>query len=435
MAVLTRSIVLVTLAFWLAVTAVPTAAQTGIQVDPTESLGTISPYVYGANYGPWALVSVEMHEAAAASGVTHFRFPAGNWGDEYDLTRQQIDLCMLQARAWGAEVSISTRLYGGTPEQAAELVRYVNQERGYGVRHWSIGNEPDLYRDYTVEQFNADWRAQALAMRAVDPDIVLIGPEVSQFPATVAGDPYTNVRREWVRAFLEANGDLVDIVSIHRYPFPTSNASPPTTVEQLRQNAGEWRTLIDNLRAVIRETLGRDLPVAITEVNSHWSHVSGGEATPDSRYHAIWWADVLGTLIRERVELVNYFALSTFGANGSYGLLDRYQVRPTYYTYALYRQLGQELVYSQSDAADVSVTAALRPDGALTILIVNLATAAQTVPLTIVGLDRPVSAEVWLLDAEHDAEPIEPETIQSGDAIALRPASATLYVIPAGPES
>ena len=28
------------------------------------------------------------------------------------------------------------------PEQAAELVRYVNIEKKYGVEYWAIGNEP-----------------------------------------------------------------------------------------------------------------------------------------------------------------------------------------------------------------------------------------------------------------------------------------------------
>jgi hypothetical protein len=54
----------------------------------------------------------------------------------------------------GAEPSISVRLHGGTPEAAAELVRYTNIEQGYAVRYWSIGNEPSLYRDYDTETYN-----------------------------------------------------------------------------------------------------------------------------------------------------------------------------------------------------------------------------------------------------------------------------------------
>ena len=32
--------------------------------------------------------------------------------------------------------------------------------------------------------------------------------------------PRTSQGKDWMTEFLRANGDLVDIVSIHRYPFP-----------------------------------------------------------------------------------------------------------------------------------------------------------------------------------------------------------------------
>ncbi|MDK3157393.1 hypothetical protein QPK87_12510 [Kamptonema cortianum] len=410
--------------------AVAIAQPDGLTVDLADQRGTISPFVYGANYGPWGLVSSDMLDEAAQSGVTHLRFPAGNHGDQFDIQTYQIDLFMTQARTWNAVPSISVRLAGGTPERAAAMVRYVNIEKGYGVRYWSIGNEPDLYRDYSVERFNEEWREYALAMRAVDPDILLMGPEVSQFPATVAGTDYTNVRREWVRSFLQANGDLVDIVSIHRYPFPESMSAPPTSAEQLRADAPQWDTLVENLRTVIRETLGEDRPMALTEVNSHWNHVSGAEGSPDSFYHAIWWADVLGRLIRQQVEIVNYFALSTFGDTSTYGLLDRYAVRPTYYVYQLYRQFGTELLGSASTHPDVTVTAALREDGVLTLMIVNRAPDEMTLPLTIAGAEALGEAAIWRFDQQYAAAPVGTEVLTPDDEIALPGQSISLYLIP-----
>src|SRR5690606_35677128 len=133
-------------------------------VDASVSEGTISPYVYSAGYDPWALVSPEMAPLAAESGVRLLRFPGGNWGDQHDIRPDQIDLFMIQARAWGAELSISTRVINGSPEQSADLVRYTNIEKDYKVRYWSIGNEPTLYDDYTIERFNTEWRAHAEAM-------------------------------------------------------------------------------------------------------------------------------------------------------------------------------------------------------------------------------------------------------------------------------
>ncbi len=407
-----------------------TAAQDeGLRVDAGEQLGTINPNVYGVNYGPWALVSMDMTAAAADSATTMMRFPAGRHGDTHGYTNQQLDLYMLQMRAWNGTPSIHVRLEGGTPEQAAEAVRYANIEKGYGIVYWSIGNEPDLFSDYSLERLNTEWRAMAEAMLAVDPDILLMGPEVSQFPPTVEGDPYNNMRREWVRSFLEANGDLVDIVSVHRYPFPKTMNSAPTTAEDLRQNAPEWDVLIENLRTVIRETVGHDMPMAFTEVNSHWNSVREAEGSPDSPYHAIWWADVLGRFIRQRVDIVNYFSLYSFGDLGTYGLLDRFDTRPTYFVYQLYRHFGDELVASESTDIDVTITAALRDDGALTLMIVNRGPEAKAIPLALAGFVPGGDAEVRRLDAEHEAEIVEPVTLADGVILDVPAQSATLYVV------
>ncbi len=397
-----------------------------LQIDASQVEWTINPFVYGANYGPWALVSLDMLDEAKDSGVTYLRFPAGNWGDRNDLTPFQIDMFINQSRAWNAEPSISVRLQNGTPEQAAELVRYTNIEKGYGVRYWSIGNEPTLYPDYSVEQLNSDWRAIALAMKAVDPNIVLLGPEVHQYPPNADPNDYHAPMREWVRGFLEVNADLVDYVSIHRYPFPTSMNAPVTTDDQMRMNPAEWDFIIPDLRQVIRETTGRDIPVAVTEVNSHWSNGSAQLATP---MNAVWWADVLGRLIRQKVDIVNFFALYTTSGLGLFGLLDRYETRPTYYVYQLYKQFGSELVASQSPDSDVTITAARRNDGALTVVIVNRSAEAKTFTLGLTGFTPSGAAEVWLLDAEHRAEPLEPVDL-AVEPLALPAQAVTLLVVP-----
>ena len=43
--------------------------------------------------------------------------------------------------------TVSVRLFGGAPETAADLVRYANEEMGYGIEYWSIGNEPTLFEE------------------------------------------------------------------------------------------------------------------------------------------------------------------------------------------------------------------------------------------------------------------------------------------------
>ncbi len=408
------------------------AQEGGLLVDAGQPRGPISPYVYGANYGPLSALTVELIPQAQASGITFLRFPGGRWGDLNDIQPSQIDMFIRTARMVGAEPNIHVRLENGTPEQAAELVRYTNLEKEYNVRYWSVGNEPNLFDDYTTIDHNTQWRAIAEAMLEVDPEIILIGPDVSQWAGIPEVDPLDPEGRDWLREFLLANGDMVDIVTVHRYPFPRNMAYPVTTIEDLRGNVTQWSAILPSLRAVIEETTGRtDLPVAITEANSHWSGTIRGEATPDSHFNAIWWADVLGRLINEQPAIVAYYELQTQDARGGWGILARFEVRPTYYTYQLYQRFGSELLYADSTVDQVSVYASRRDDGALTLMVINLADEAQTVPLDIQGFTPGDAVEAYRLDPEHNADLIESEDIAAG-LLSLPGQSATLYIIPPG---
>lgn len=405
-------------------TPVPTPVPGGLHVDAGQDLGPISPLVYGTNYGPQLFVPVQMQPHAEAARLTLLRYPGGNWGDNNDIELWNLDQLAAFARQLGAEINIHVRLKGGTAQKAADLVRYANVEKGYQVRYWTIGNEPNLFAGYTVEQFNADWREWATAMRAVDPSIVLVGPEINQFYARPA-NAYEQTLTDWAAAFLKANGDLVDIVSFHRYPFPKSARSGPPTIAELRANSAEWDALVPAMRALVRQHAGRDLPIAVTEANSSWVPTNSGEATLDSHFNAIWWADALGRMIRQGVVMVNQFAIV-----GDWGLMDNYEVKPIYHVYRLYQRFGARRAYASSDDLQVSIFAARRPDGALTLMIVNLASAPVEKTLTFADAPASTSAETWLFDHEHPAEQVAPTPLAARSTLTLPAESVTLLIVP-----
>src|SRR5258705_5692740 len=68
-------------------TAIPSPVPDMVYVNPSVSLGPISPLIYGSNYGPWLTVSFDMLPEAYDSGITILRFPAGSWsvGDHNDV--------------------------------------------------------------------------------------------------------------------------------------------------------------------------------------------------------------------------------------------------------------------------------------------------------------------------------------------------------------
>ena len=97
---------------------------------------------------------------------------------------------------------------------------------------------------------------------------------------------------------------------------------------------------------------------------------------------------MLGRLITEKVDVATQFLLVSGSGQGGFGLLDRYSPRASYYTYQLYQQFGSELVYAASGVPDVSIYAAKRASGTLTIMLVNLGDGEAKAPLVVGAVCR-----------------------------------------------
>lgn len=427
---------------------VPTAEPTSIAPQPepgalfvnaVNPIGPISPLVFGTNYGPWTFISPAARNTAKDVGLTLLRYPGGNWGDQNDLMEYQLDDAVALAKQLGAEPLITVRLANGSIENAVNLLKYANQTRKYNIKYWSIGNEPSLFATgganvpgYDTVRFNKEWRQFAEALRAVDPNIKLVGPDIHQYMADPAARPKDPNGKDWLEEFLKANGDLVDVVAVHRYPFPknTQDLIPPK--DELLASSEEWDQIIPAMRQVISETTSQDKPIGILEINSSWATTSGGEASPETFYNALWFGDVLGRLIKQRVDMVAQFVLAgkVGGGGGTLGLFDGDAPRPIFYVYPMYHRFGQELVESATDKELVSIYAAKRDDGALTLMVINRSAQEQTMPVQLYGFSSDQAAEVYRFDESHNAEQIEPQTIADGSKVTLPPYSMTLYVLP-----
>jgi hypothetical protein len=412
-------------------TTVPTPVSGTLFVDPAVDLGPISSYLYGSNYGPWVAVPYNMLDAAFNSHVTVLRWPGGAWGDSNDIQTLQLDTFMGLFQKMHVTPTISVRLLNGTPVAAAALVHYANIKKGYNIHYWSIGNEPNLFAPFTkqpydTDRLNKEWRAIAVAMKAVDPSIQLLGPELSQFTGNAATNPKDSAGRDYMTEFLKANGDMTDIVTIHRYPFPKDSNGSVASIDEMRTNSAEWDQTIPYLRDLIREMTGREIPIGITEVSSYWSSQAGGKTTPDSFYNAIWYADVLGRMIKQRVFMANVWVFAN--RDGGHGLIFGSELRPTYYVFQMYNHFGNQQVYAASGIPDLSIYAAKREDGTLTLMVINLSDVEQTVPISIQGFTLS-KAGTWLFDATHKAEDIG-STDLSGGTLKLPSQSISLFELP-----
>jgi alpha-L-arabinofuranosidase len=127
----------------------------------------------------------------------------------------------------GTEPLMGLNLGTGTPEQAAALVEYCNQEKGtewselrrkhgyaepYKVKHWCLGNEMDgpwQIGHMTATEYGLKAQDAARQMRAVDPSVELI--------ACGSSGPFMPTYLEWDREVLEQCYEYVDGLSLHRY--------------------------------------------------------------------------------------------------------------------------------------------------------------------------------------------------------------------------
>ena len=416
----------------------PTPIPGALFVNVAQSIGPISPYVFGTNYGPWTFLNPAARPAAKEAGLTLIRYPGGNWGDLNDLMEYQIDEAVALAKELGAEPLISVRLANGSIENAVNLLKYANQTKKYDIKYWSIGNEPSLFgqgaalvEGYDTVRYNKEWRQFAEALRAADPNIKLVGPDTHQFTADLAANPKDRNGKDWLEEFLKANGDLVDVVAIHRYPFPKNTQDLIPAKDELLASSEEWDQIIPALRKLIKDTTGQNKPIGILELNSNWTNASGGEGSPETFANALWFGDVLGRLIKLRVDMVGQFVLSQAPGSGELGLFARDEPRPIYYVYPMYRRFGRELVDASTDKALVSIYAAKRDDGVLTLMVINRNGTEQSLAVQLNGFKPSGPAEVYRLDESHKAEKIDAQKIEDGTTLTVPPYSMTLYILPA----
>ena len=186
-----------------------------------------------------------------------------NTPDNFD--NAQMDKAVAYAHAIGAEPIVQVPLLAAdskgavaTPENAAAMVTYANVTAKYGIKYFSIGNEPDLYPDatgstkgiagYTASAFCTSLSAYAAAMKAVDPSIKILGPELSW--------KYQSGANDWLTTILQTCGSSLDIVTVHRYPMDPAK----TTVAAAAADATNLNGTIAHLRSTVRSNAARPGP-------------------------------------------------------------------------------------------------------------------------------------------------------------------------------
>jgi hypothetical protein len=284
----------------------------------------------------------------------------------------------------------ANNLVPATSQNAAAMVQYTNVTRGYGVRYFSIGNEPDIYEDqkqtidgqstvdYTPEQFCTRFTQFAAAMKAVDPTIHILGPELS-WKYWLGND--------WLSPFLSACGDLVDVVTYHFYPF----SSTQDTAEAVLGSGHRFRSTIRNVRRLMADAGYGNKPLGITESHVTWDsdpskpQLSGAPGTIAA---GLWIADVLGVAMEEDLWTLVFWSLSEAW---TIGFIDGRTPKPEYYALMTVSQHFRSAIATVTGApTDVSVYAG-RNEDSTPLLFVNRTNQQQDLTVAVVGGPTPMA--------------------------------------------
>lgn len=318
----------------------------------------------------------------------------GGYGsDPFD--HAQIDAFVAYARAVGAEPVLQVPLidnykqHGGKaePADAAALVTYVNVTRRYGVKYWEIGNEPDLYADlnngvrdlpgYSVDRFIADFKAFATAMKAADPTIQLLGPELSwkYYPNQPGGSA-----NDWLTPFLRQCKGYYDVVAIHRYPFRPDQC----TVDAAMNDVRAYVDFVAKVQALIAE-VAPGTPLAITEANITWDGDPSRSTYPASTptiYAGLWLADNLAASRELGLWGQAYWSLSEGWTLGFIEAGTR-RPRPEYHAFRLVREHLGPTALAAAAPPGFSAYAARSPAGdATAVMVLNKHATSDPVAFT-----------------------------------------------------
>ena len=431
----------------------------------TQSMLTVPITPWLANLGPnrAILPSFSVKKYGAQTGVDPYDTDAGN----------------------GVLASTGKDITGNSPTDAyvpnslaiqqawlQHLISTFGAAANGGVKYYVMDNEPSIWssvhRDVhptpeTYSELYNDYVTYASAVRAADPNAVIVGPEewgwwaefldgLDQANGTGSGSDYATHNNTYyypwllqqLAAYQKSTGtQLLNVLSTHYYPAELSNSNDDSASGQATRNAStralwdpnyvdpSWLNqvgidggivqLIPHLKSWVSQYYP-GLQTAITEYN--W----GDEANLNG---ATTQADVLGIFGKYGLDIGTRW---TVPANPS----------PTYLSMEIYRNYdGKDSTFGNTSVSDtvpdpdfLSSYAAVRSsDGALTLMVINKQTGSTPINVSLANFANTGTAQAWQISSatQTSITQIASVSIANNTLSTTVPSqSITLFIISAG---
>jgi hypothetical protein len=391
-----------------------------LSINATQTVRTVDARIFGINTAVYDNVLNTPNTIGLFTALNNqaLRFPGGSTSDDYHWSSNtsgtntwtwatSFDGFVNVATNTHAQVFITVNYGSGSPAEAAAWVQYSNVTRHNNFKYWEIGNEnygswENDANPVPNDPFTYAMRFQLYfnQMKAIDPTIKIGAVAITGEDSfsTYADHPALNPRTGethygWtpvMLATLKSLGVTPDFLIYHRYaqaPFAESDAG-------LLQSSGTWSNDAADLRQQLTDYLaksGANVELVCTENNSVYSN-PGKQTT--SLVNGLFLADSLGHVLQTEFNAVLWWdtrdgqhtennndpSLYGWREYGDYGITDyanpaapadRY---PAYYVDKLMQYFahgGDHIVPATSDYSLLSVYAAKRLNGVLSLLVIN----------------------------------------------------------------
>lgn len=272
----------------------------------------------------------------------------------------------------------------------ARLVSYYNTGRMItesgkvitnpaGIRNrvtwWEPWNEPDLNNEtpcapsngvgLTASEYVTMWNAVTSVMLAVDPTLKFVGP------ATAGAQFGSSQTDSYVSRLMSEARYKPAAISIHEYGYWDNSVTDQTIFNGDSTGSGG----IPNILSDVQTTRSHypTVPIWITEMNVNADWGNDPYKRPWTAFGAAWWGAVFQSLAPLGVGLINEYDVVDAP---QFGLLSDQTGEPymPYWVVMLLDQgfpAGSTILSSSSSQRGIVSLAVQKPDGAISVLIVN----------------------------------------------------------------
>lgn len=241
---------------------------------PQLSVDAIHPNFFGINYwyheSDLSVFSDDLQQAE----MKIMRIGGSNFNHNW-FSATDYDEAIQYVKAIGAEPLLQIPI-SLTETELSDWIDYFNNKRGYAIKYWAIGNEPDpadrgndepenwsdgtfSYEGYTYPEWETQFLLLAERIKTHLPKAIIVGGDFRLFYDEVIDDFYTKFIG--TAGVMSHNGvPLLDYFSFHYYGFKTE--------DPLTQRFGKVKTLLDNVNLLRSANGFNELRIAVTEVNT-----------------------------------------------------------------------------------------------------------------------------------------------------------------------